>query len=187
MCESDVRLATRRSALLFAYMRCRMWPGCTRSNGAVAHDHRLCARTGSMCRAKLLACLDLAAEIAVRSPQRSCGFPSRNANQFFVASAIDSGSHTGAPAASSVDVLQHLRHASLEVRSRCFQPKFALDFEMSAHVQSVRRPLRQMNRPGRRAVRQRWFTGCGLSRAEVEDFIHAIRSWPRGKTPAPRR
>src|ERR1051326_180431 len=32
MCASLVMLATRMSALLLAYMRCRMWPGWTRSN-----------------------------------------------------------------------------------------------------------------------------------------------------------
>ena len=46
--------------------------------------------------AELLAGLDLAAEVAGICVSAHAVFPSRNANQFFVASAIDSGFHTGA-------------------------------------------------------------------------------------------
>ena len=63
--------------------------------GAVAHDDLLASRARSDRLKQLFAGLDLAAEAVLRGSLHAV-FPSRNANQFFVALAIDVGSQTGA-------------------------------------------------------------------------------------------
>ena len=63
---------------------------------AVAHDHLLDPGMRSDGFTQLLAGFDLAAKTVLLRGDVHVVLPSRNANQFFVAPAIDTGSQTGA-------------------------------------------------------------------------------------------
>ena len=80
-------------------LRIHQVPDVTRMHqieGAVTHDHLPDARMRSDGFPQLLAGFDLAAKIVLRRRDAHVVFPSRNANQFFVAPAIDAASQTGA-------------------------------------------------------------------------------------------